>query len=66
MGYTDADRRVAREIIKRYPHAKSALLPLLHLAQDRDGWIPVSRYLVKPVLADVLVDEIEHLLPAAE
>lgn len=39
MGYTDADRGVAREIIKRYPHAKSALLPLLHLAQDRDGWI---------------------------
>jgi len=35
-------------------------------SQDRDGWIPVSRYLVKPVLADVLVDEIEHLLPAAE
>jgi NADH-quinone oxidoreductase subunit E len=39
MGYTDADRRSAREIISRYPHAKSALLPLLHLAQDRDGWI---------------------------
>jgi NADH-quinone oxidoreductase subunit E len=39
MGYTDADRRAAREIIGRYPHAKSALLPLLHLAQDRDGWI---------------------------
>jgi NADH-quinone oxidoreductase subunit E len=39
MGYTDADRRVAREIISRYPHAKSALLPLLHLAQDRDGWV---------------------------
>jgi NADH-quinone oxidoreductase subunit E len=39
MGLTDADRRRAREIIARYPHAKSALLPLLHLAQDRDGWV---------------------------
>jgi NADH-quinone oxidoreductase subunit E len=39
MGYTDADRRAAREIISRYPYPKSALLPLLHLAQDRDGWV---------------------------
>ncbi len=39
MGYTDADRRAAHEIIGRYPHPKSALLPLLHLAQDRDGWV---------------------------
>ena len=39
MGLTDADRRRAGEIIARYPHAKSALLPLLLLAQDRDGWV---------------------------
>jgi NADH-quinone oxidoreductase subunit E len=38
-GLTDADRRRAKEIIARYPHAKSALLPLLHLAQDRNGWV---------------------------
>jgi NADH-quinone oxidoreductase subunit E len=38
-GYTDADRRRAKELIARYPHPKSALLPLLHLAQDRDGWV---------------------------
>ena len=35
-------------------------------SQDRDGWIPVRRYLEKPVLADVLVYEIDHLLPEAE
>ena len=35
-------------------------------SQDRDGWIPVRRYLEKPVLDDVLVDEIDHLLPEAE
>ena len=39
MGFTDADRRRAREIIDRYPYPNSALLPLLHLAQDRDGWV---------------------------
>jgi len=32
-------------------------------SQDRDGWIPVRRYLEKPILTDVLVDEIDHLLP---
>jgi NADH-quinone oxidoreductase subunit E len=39
VGFTDADRRRAKELIARYPHGRSALLPLLHLAQDRDGWV---------------------------
>lgn len=31
--------------------------------QDRDGgWIPVERYLEKPVMPDVLVYELDHLL----
>ncbi len=34
-------------------------------SQDTDGWIPVRRYLEKPVLTDVLMDEIDHLLPKA-
>jgi len=38
-GLTDGDRRRAKAIIGRYPHAKSALLPLLHIAQDRNGWV---------------------------
>jgi NADH-quinone oxidoreductase subunit E len=29
----------AREIIGRYPRPKSALIPLLHLAQEQDGWV---------------------------
>jgi NADH-quinone oxidoreductase subunit E len=29
----------AKETIARYPVAKSAILPLLHLAQDQDGWV---------------------------
>jgi CheY-like chemotaxis protein len=35
-------------------------------SQDTDGWIPVRRYLEKPVMTAVLVDEIDHLLPEAE
>jgi CheY-like chemotaxis protein len=34
-------------------------------AQDRDGWLPVQRYLEKPVSKDVLVYEVDHLLPGA-
>jgi len=30
---------LAREIIARYPHPKSALIPLLHLAQEQDGYV---------------------------
>lgn len=30
---------VAREIIARYPKPKSALIPLLHLAQEQDGYV---------------------------
>ncbi len=35
-------------------------------AQDRDdGWIPVARFMEKPVSPDVLVYEVDHLLEAA-
>jgi NADH-quinone oxidoreductase subunit E len=30
---------LAREIISRYPRPKSALIPLLHLAQEQDGYV---------------------------
>jgi NADH-quinone oxidoreductase subunit E len=30
---------VAREIISRYPQPRSALIPLLHLAQEQDGYV---------------------------
>ncbi len=30
---------LAREIIGRYPRSRSALIPLLHLAQEQDGWV---------------------------
>jgi NADH-quinone oxidoreductase subunit E len=36
---SDENLVVAREIISRYPRPKSALIPLLHLAQEQDGWV---------------------------
>ena len=30
---------LAKEIMGRYPRPKSALIPLLHLAQEQDGWV---------------------------
>lgn len=30
---------LAKEIIGRYPRPKSALIPLLHLLQEQDGWV---------------------------
>src|SRR6266550_2751495 len=29
----------ARETIALYPHPRSALIPLLHLSQEQDGWV---------------------------
>ena len=62
---------LAHELAEAYPD-----LPLIMLTradeelsaeqmalQDTDeGWVPVARYLAKPVLSDVLTYEIEHLL----
>ena len=40
MGYfSDANEVLANEIIGRYPRPKSAVIPLLHLAQEQDGWV---------------------------
>jgi NADH-quinone oxidoreductase subunit E len=36
---TDANVTLANEIISRYPRRKSALVPLLHLAQEQDGYV---------------------------
>jgi NADH-quinone oxidoreductase subunit E len=36
---TEQTRLEAREIIARYPHARSALLPMLHLVQSYQGYV---------------------------
>ena len=35
----DANVALAKEIIARYPRPKSALIPLLHLSQEQNGYI---------------------------
>jgi NADH-quinone oxidoreductase subunit E len=36
---TDDNVRLAHEIIARYPRPRSATIPLLHLAQEQDGYV---------------------------
>ena len=36
---TEANVAIARDIIGRFPRPKSALIPLLHLAQEQDGYV---------------------------
>jgi NADH-quinone oxidoreductase subunit E len=35
----DANVALAREIVARYPRSRSALIPLLHVAQEQEGWV---------------------------
>jgi NADH-quinone oxidoreductase subunit E len=37
--FTAENTSLAKEIIDRYPVARSATIPLLHLAQEQDGWV---------------------------
>ncbi len=37
--FTPANVGLAEDIIARYPRPKSALIPLLHLAQEQDGYV---------------------------
>lgn len=39
MVFTEQTRERAREIISRYPHSRSALLPMLHLVQSEEGFV---------------------------
>ena len=36
---TEDNVRLAKEIIGRYPRSRSAMIPLLHLAQEQDGYV---------------------------
>ena len=39
MSFTEQTRERARDIISRYPHSRSALLPMLHLVQSEEGFV---------------------------
>jgi CheY-like chemotaxis protein len=60
-------RRFAREFpdlpLLMVTHADELLTAEDRARQDRDGgWIPVERYLAKPVMPEVLAYEVDHLL----
>ena len=46
----------ARSTIALYPHARSALIPLLHLAQEQDGWVDEA---AMQHIAELLVLELQ-------
>ncbi len=37
--FTSENRRLAEQIVARYPKRRSAIIPLLHLSQEQHGWI---------------------------
>jgi len=39
VSFDAANREKAKQIVAKYPFARSAVLPLLHLAQEQDGWV---------------------------
>lgn len=49
---------LAREIIRRYPLPKSALIPLLHLAQEQHGWVSEEAMVHIAELVDVTPAEV--------
>ena len=37
--FSDENLDLAQVIINRYPKPRSAMIPLLHLAQEQAGWV---------------------------
>ena len=54
----DINMSTAREIIGRFPRAKSALIPLLHLAQEQDGYVSEDAMAHIAELVDVTPAEV--------
>jgi NADH-quinone oxidoreductase subunit E len=40
FSFTDERKRRVREILKGYPTARAAILPMLWLVQEQEGWVP--------------------------
>ena len=56
--FTAENTILAREIIARYPRPKSALIPLLHLAQEQDGHVAEDAMTHIAELVDVTPAEV--------
>jgi NADH-quinone oxidoreductase subunit E len=55
---SDANVALAKEIIGRFPRPKSALIPLLHLAQEQDGYVTKDAMAHLAELLDVTPAEV--------
>jgi NADH-quinone oxidoreductase subunit E len=55
---TDANVALAREIIARYPKKKSALIPLVHLSQEQNGYVTEEAMRHVAELVDVTPAEV--------
>jgi NADH-quinone oxidoreductase subunit E len=55
---SDANVAVAREIIARYPRRKSALIPLVHLSQQQNGYVTQAAMKHVAELLDVTPAEV--------
>jgi NADH-quinone oxidoreductase subunit E len=58
MRLSDANVAVAREIIARYPRKKSALIPLVHLSQEQNGYVTEAAMKHVAELLDVTPAEV--------
>ena len=58
---TDANVAIAREIIARYPKPKSALIPLLHLSQEQNGYVTEE---AMRHIAELLSTDTQTITPA--
>jgi NADH-quinone oxidoreductase subunit E len=55
---TDANLALAKEIIGRFPRARSALIPLVHLAQEQDGHVTEDAMVHIAELLDIAPAEV--------
>jgi len=50
-----------KTVVARYPLARSALLPALHIAQDEQGWLPPAYLAAVGTLVGVSASEVEEV-----
>jgi NADH-quinone oxidoreductase subunit E len=55
---TEANLALAREIIGRYPRKRSALIPLLHLSQEQNGYVSAEAMVELAELVDTTSAEV--------
>ncbi len=56
--FTPENLELAHEIISRYPRKKSAVIPMLHLAQEQDGYVTNDAMAHIAELAEVTAAEV--------